>query len=440
MAFTNTMKGYIFKYEPRIAVGCGSVLIICGLSALIIGDIYSSIGYTLMGISIITSNYIKRKLMLVCSVVTMGLALWILIFKPFSNDEEDTARREAGVQQEVMNQAAKPNNGKSDTSKEKGSKPADIPAYISQGGSPLDGRNLIIPPELQDDPTIQQMMKVMNSDSFQKQLKEQAPQTSKEYIDLMVAHGATGLAEIDIDKGMAYSYDFMAQKYQAENPGKDPAEEDKAMAKRFGEVLKESGLIKGMEELTTDRKNVIWINARFKGDEAAFNEWWGDVVAIYESEDSASTDSGLPHGELFDILSDETTLDIPVSEPEQGSSDRARSEMWEESTISNADDRGVTPPEVQPEKIVTSVSPELPTLPAKHELETALRERFSSERYERAIATLDRYGPEEGLRQLRENDPEIAKQIEDSRNGVENSRRAGVEQHRDRLSEEENSR
>lgn len=45
-------------------------------------------------------------------------------------------------------------------------------------------------------------------------------------------------------------------------------------------------------------------------------------------------------------------------------------------------------------------------------LEATLREQFSSERFDRAMSTLERYGPEEGLRRLRENDPEIAKRIE----------------------------
>lgn len=416
MAFADTVKRHLFKYEPLYAVGGGSVLIVCGLYGLIIGDIYGSIGYTLIGISIITSSYIKRKLMLVCSVVTMVLALWIIIFKPFSNDGDDN-RTVAGVQRKAVNQAAKPNNGKSGTPKEKGSKPADVPDYISQGGSLLDGRNLIIPPELRDDPTIQQMMKVLNSDSFQKQLKEQAPQTPKEYIDLMVAHGATGVAEIDIEKGMAYSYDFMAQKYQAENPGKDPEEEDEAMAKRVGEVLKEYGLADGMRKITTDRENVIWINARFKGDEAAFNEWWGDVVAVYEVDDSARrsltpTDSEFPLEEFFDIPSDETTLDIPLAETEQGSSDRALLEMWEEPAITDPQDHGVTPPPVELEKVVTQVSPEPPALPTEAEIKALLKERFSSEQFERAMDTLGRYGEEEGLRRLRESDPEIARQIE----------------------------
>ncbi len=48
-------------------------------------------------------------------------------------------------------------------------------------------------------------------------------------------------------------------------------------------------------------------------------------------------------------------------------------------------------------------------------LEASLKEQFSSERFDRAMSTLERYGPEEGLRRLRESDPEIAKQVEKAR-------------------------
>ena len=47
--------------------------------------------------------------------------------------------------------------------------------------------------------------------------------------------------------------------------------------------------------------------------------------------------------------------------------------------------------------------------------ENALKSEFSKERFDRAMDTLEQYGPEEGLRRLRENDPEVAKQVEQSR-------------------------
>ena len=60
---------------------------------------------------------------------------------------------------------------------------------------------------------------------------------------------------------------------------------------------------------------------------------------------------------------------------------------------------------------------DVPNLPTVEGLEASLKGQFSSERFERALNTLERYGPEEGLRRLRENDPEVAKQVERHRSG-----------------------
>ena len=48
-------------------------------------------------------------------------------------------------------------------------------------------------------------------------------------------------------------------------------------------------------------------------------------------------------------------------------------------------------------------------------IEASLKAQFSSERFDRAMDTLDKYGPQEGLRRLREHDPEVAKQVEKAR-------------------------
>ena len=58
-----------------------------------------------------------------------------------------------------------------------------------------------------------------------------------------------------------------------------------------------------------------------------------------------------------------------------------------------------------------SLTPTLPNVPTEKRIETFLQERFSPERLNRASETLNRYGPEEGLRRLQKEDPEIAKQI-----------------------------
>ena len=54
----------------------------------------------------------------------------------------------------------------------------------------------------------------------------------------------------------------------------------------------------------------------------------------------------------------------------------------------------------------------LQKLPSEEDFEKVLRQRFSHERFNTAMQTLNRYGPEEGLRRLKGSDPEAAKHIE----------------------------
>ena len=53
-----------------------------------------------------------------------------------------------------------------------------------------------------------------------------------------------------------------------------------------------------------------------------------------------------------------------------------------------------------------------PTPPTAKSVETELREQLSPERFDKAQQLIDQYGGEEGLRRLRETDPEAAAQFE----------------------------
>ena len=54
----------------------------------------------------------------------------------------------------------------------------------------------------------------------------------------------------------------------------------------------------------------------------------------------------------------------------------------------------------------------VPEFPTEASLEKALRQHVSPERFNRAINILNRYGPQEGLRRLKEADPGVAAQVE----------------------------
>ena len=419
--FLILVKRIIGNDRYFVVIG-GVLLILIGLYCWIgSGNIYTGIFAVLVGMAVILGEMLKEKRWQISITVAFMLAVGTIIYLEETGEDKGPAvDSEVGVQQEVVDKA---------------SAPSDVPSGKSSGSvsfeqSMTDIMDRFLTPEQREDPTFQRMMKVVASDAFQKQMQEENPQTLQGFADLMAAHGLTEFAEIDFDKVMADAYASAARDYQAANPGKDPKDEDKAMAKRIGESLKTADPVYGIMEIMQDREIALWMSARFEGDQAAMSEWLMPVLKGSVSTGSANslpapTDFEFPDGFLSNSPSDEPTEQLPFVEPEPPLSDPIPTSTWGESTIPNTENRSVAAPTVEPEKILTELSPEPPALPTEAELETALRERFSPERFERAMTTLERYGPEEGLRRLREADPEIAKQME---------------RHRDREDREKNSR
>lgn len=416
----------ILLQTTRKFIGNDRYFMIISSVLLILMGLYCSMGrgipYTgifgaLIGVSLIFNMVLKGRWKNICGGAIFVLAVGVLILeevKEAPQDQPPTVGQAAEVWQEAVEEASEPNEIASDESS----------GSASPGQSMTDMMNRFLTPEQREDPTFQKMMKVMESDTFQKQMGEQDLRTPQEFIDLMAAQGLTEFSRIDYDKVMADVYAFAMETYQAANPGKDPKDEDEAMAKRIGERLKTADPIFGIVEIAQDPEIAIWITARFQGDQAAFSEWLmpvmkGSVPAGSANSPHVPTDFEFPDGFLSDILADEPADQTPVVEPEPSLSDAIPASVWEEFAIPDTENGSTPTPPVEPEKILTQVSPEPPTLPTEEELETALKERFASERFERAMSTLERYGPEEGLRRLKEVDPEIAAQLERHRDREE---------------------
>ena len=122
MAFGEKVRQYILRHVRELGIGCGIWLILMGVYILIIASnagrgyiLHPGTGYVLLGISFITMNLLEWKplLMLTCTVVVLGLAMWILVFR----SGDDTAERAAekalesnGVpDNESKNKVLKPN-------------------------------------------------------------------------------------------------------------------------------------------------------------------------------------------------------------------------------------------------------------------------------------------------------------------------------------------
>lgn len=101
------------------------------------------------------------------------------------------------------------------------------------------------------------------------------------------------------------------------------------------------------------------------------------------------------------------------SAPHSGTEMPATLDTKETGRLTNTEFEAEIESSLTPQKtdIPTASSPDKPG-EIQSNLEASLKEQFSSERFDRVMSTLERYGPEEGLRRLRESDPEVAKQIE----------------------------
>ena len=82
MGFTGNIRRFLENGTGYVIVG-GILLLALGLYCWIRGDTYQGIVYVLLGLNAISSSFLKRswKWMLLCSVVTLGLAVWIVLYK-----------------------------------------------------------------------------------------------------------------------------------------------------------------------------------------------------------------------------------------------------------------------------------------------------------------------------------------------------------------------
>ena len=139
-----------------------------------------------------------------------------------------------------------------------------------------------------------------------------------------------------------------------------------------------------------------WVNSTFEEIRLAEREKY---LAAQGNDTTASTNDFTPESEIEAPPADEQT---PAN-----TRDPSENILTVEDILSddaNTQQAGI--------ETLTPTSPEAPELPNHKSLETALRTQFSPERFNRAMTTLNQYGPQEGLRRLKESDPEVAKQVE----------------------------
>lgn len=174
-------------------------------------------------------------------------------------------------------------------------------------------------------------------------------------------------------------------------------------------------------------QNFAWLTGRFDADWNGLTrresnpalEWVKDVqrnaagiVAAAETAgvDAPETQAAAPSWDLSSVM------ESPPAFPDEMEGNRPSintppTDALDPTAIPNPE----TDAAATPAPGLTDVTQAPSDLPTVEGLEVSLKARFSSERFDRAMDTLNRYGPEEGLRRLRENDPEVAKEVEKAR-------------------------
>ena len=182
-----------------------------------------------------------------------------------------------------------------------------------------------------------------------------------------------------------------------------------AVAKMFLEDPSQS-VMDVLQRFNATRSNRVWRFGYFNGYEGEYE--WGqriqrDAINIVANAARRQDPFEMPSPSVPEPLATEdfSTDVIEAVRPPEGSPSDTPEEMPSFAEIE-------TLPESFETQFLEALETEIPAFPTDAGLETALRERFSPDRFGTAAETLRRYGPEEGLRRLRASDPEVATHIQ----------------------------
>ena len=286
------------------------------------------------------------------------------------------------------------------------------------------------------DPSVQKLLEVMDSPAYHVFLQDISGASTREWLEFLDS------------QGVPVPWNALAKDFRLQFPTEEPEDYEPEIRLKIAKLFlgakpvdltnpREAALQrqKVFDEFSEDRRNFAWLHGQFDWEwtgaihtarpgiesNPAF-VWMTDIQQNAASIVAAAETVGVPATEASDSASVWTLPDTADSRLDMAPSNETKVPT----TLDTSELATMTDTEIEAaiEKSLTPQSPDIltnerPNTPGEIQsnLETTLREEFSSERFERAISTLKRHGPEEGLRRLRENDPEVAERVERHRHG-----------------------
>jgi len=262
-----------------------------------------------------------------------------------------------------------------------------------------------------DTPRIQALKKAMETPAFLEYQKKQAAVLPGFNLGLWW--------DFLESQGLSSGRELQERNFREHFPTGDYADYEPMMRKRLAELFLEAVPLEPtdkqairnhtldvMAEFRKDWRNKIWMRGYFNG-------YDGDVDWANNIRQNAASIVAAIAPETVDAS---VVFTKPTSSTAPGTTDiteASQTKIPEHDTMSAVEDiEHVIENEGElSEPIVEDVF-QLPKLPPGVSIENTLREQFSPDRFNRAMDTLNRYGPQEGLRRLKESDPEVAARVE----------------------------
>ena len=252
----------------------------------------------------------------------------------------------------------------------------------------------------------QKMQRVRESQTYQDFLAAD-PDSMKDFLDFYAAQG--------VELPQAAFLGIFREIFEEEFQGKSAAELEPEMRQKLSMFLWEHNIhagtdtkVESFEDVIiaffVEDANIAWAMQYFEGDYFAIGRWATDVL-----QHSGPTATEGP------ALSETTGASSPAQGPLPDIAPQGGSETMQSVTSSSLEFEVTIEPDADIfTERETGSQAGLTLEEAKspdESLETSLRESFSSARFSSALETLNRYGPEEGLRRLKAADPVVAAHV-----------------------------
>ena len=214
----------------------------------------------------------------------------------------------------------------------------------------------------------------------------EALESLSSFKDFMVSKGMTEFSMLD------EAPSHFQKIFQKHHPGKGPSDLDAEMQVRLIEMIQEFGVDAGRDRFVRTPEVAIWAAARFDLFQHGGKNisQWMDTALTDASRDAVVS---APTGLQDSIPANAPLSDVPLSAPKAVSPHYAQPADVTELELSQ--EALAIPPDKPPKQI-----------------ENEVNAGVSTDSFDKAQQLIDQYGIEEGLRRLREIDPEAARQFE----------------------------